>query len=920
MTQIIDPCSRVEVPDAPDQGQGPNPVSTRSLEIPPAAFPVRQSEPIEQTTVRDSALIEKYLWNDLSDTIDLLRYPQQAVRLTSWQERPEFLDSFRFVAGKNWRFENGNLVFYKKDFKASTPKGVPFDLQTRFVGSDQSGLETCEITLTPDFPRFRGLLQKNNRFSLSESSIIFNAPQNFHAYVFGTGPFEVPLISDTNNWKYDFCFKAPAAFFKSEVDRSSVPLVEGVSITSHYLGLPVNEPSEEAKELTKYSAYRFYENSLDPTVPARVAEDSSQVFFNHEIVNDITAHATSQGAMSSLFSTEQGQSVLNNHVRITLDTSQKVKKEDSFAATLAAGRHTRAFMNFLVNSDVELDAENRFVQILDQSRLGGNVNNKQIVNYEPKSYEQNKPGESDNNFNEHYGFSVYELTTSLSDKQYSRSPIPYDRSNYALSFSQFDGADQRLIDIKNAKKRTFDSILSGDLAHSEIIAYRIEKSNLEGNTLQNFYFFNSYDDDALDFIDTQVFYNREYTYRIYAINAVVGNKYKYVKYYDNSYIDDIYSFKNESPYKFLALNKAVVSFIETPFFEQQIVMIDKPPLFPQVEVVPFFQEVDRIGFRLTPTYGSVIEKPIQIIASDERKIAAMQSNSVNFSETESESERLVHYSSDNPPTEYEVLLIQQPPSSYQDFTTAQRFTKETNYNSGYMELNLEPNKRYYMVFRAADNAGISNPSSVYTMVLNLHTDGIFVEFDEYEMQPSDSDIPMTFERVLKIDPSPEQMSVDFSEQIQQEGFYATAPSVSDLQLGIEENKVWTKDYKFRLISRTTGKAIDLNINYGYDIVQPPVSSNYALNFDDIEIFDNQGPLVEREGEVHGGLSGLPVESENQQSSTTEYDEEGNPVRSTVRANPESVRERLVREERERNMESIRRDDATNTGPTRIYEY
>jgi len=502
------------------------------------------------------------------------------------------------------------------------------------------------------------------------------------------------------------------------------------------------------------------------------------------------------------------------------------------------------------------------------------------------------------------------------------SPIPYDRERYNLRSdipNLFSELDLWWSTIKDRKRRTFDLILNGDLAHREIVAYRIEKSDLEGEVIQNFYFFNRYDDEFLDFVDTQVFYNREYTYRIYAINAVVGNKYKYVKYYDDQYIDDDSYFANEAPYKFLALNKPVISFIETPYFEQQVVMIDKPPMFPQVEVVPFFQEAERVGFRLTPTYGSVLEKPIQIIAEDEQRIASMQNNSVNFSGTESGSERLVHYSSDNPPTEYEVLIIEEAPSSYQDFSQAKRFTKESDYNSGYIELNLESNKRYYMIFRAGDNAGISNPSLVYTMVLNLHTDGVFIEFDEYEMVPKDLNIPMTFERVLKIEPSPEQMSVDFSEQMQQEGFYISAPSVSDLQLGIEEKRVWTKDYKFRLISRTTGKAIDLNINYGYKIIQPPVPFNLGV-YTDVTDLNNRTPISERPGETSANLPFPIAEPGENQNSTTEYDEEGNPISSTSRARPESVRERLAREERERTAENIRADDATNTGVTKIYEY
>ena len=936
MTQIVDPCNEAQLPSTTEPGPGPNPVEPRALEIPSAAFPVRQTDAVEQSTVRESAIIEKSLWvNSTQNNPGIITFSQVALRMEEYQGRPELIDTFRFCSGKNWRFVDGNLIFFNPGFEASFEKGVPFSIQTL---EEQYGANggICKISLRPDFALFDRLIQ-------NMGPMFRNIPDGvgsmvFQSYIEGTSPFQAPLISDTENWKYDFSFKAPAAFFGSEVEQSSVPLVEGVFVGANYLGGPVSEPRPGAKEIDKKSAYRFFYNTMDPVlVPGLVHQDDTQIFFNLSSLNALTDKATSTELNSPIFDSDSGREVLNNHIRITLNTKPKLERDESFSSALSAYNLEVHFMNFLANSDTGIDGEKRFVQFLDQSVLGGAANNRQVVDYEPKLYEQSdpeSPERADDNADEHSIFSAARLAKPLDDRTYSMSPIYYIRSQYEF-LSQiptvFNDLSQWWQMLKSRKRRTFSQILEGHLAHSEIMAYRIEKSNLDGEVIQNFYFFNRFDDDVLDFIDTQVFYNNTYTYRIYAINAVIGSKYKYT---------DVE--KSSGSYNFTTTTSPMISFIETPYFEQQITMIDKPPMFPQVEIVPFFQHADRVGFRLTPTYGETVEKPVQILPEDQSKILKMQENSVSFFSTEDHADRPVHYSSDNPPTEYEILIMDEPPVSYQDFSLAQRTLRESDYNSGYIELNLEPNKRYYMIFRAYDESGISNPSSVYTLVLNSHIDGVYIEFDEYDMVSEDLAEPMTFERVLKIDPSPEQMSVDFSEHMEQENFYASAPAVSDLQLGTEDIRVWAKDYKFRLISRTTGKAIDLNIKYGYKtIITPapvrtddestavaPTSARVLSAMQELEselLGALSSPIQTVESEVATALSGpVVINGDEENSNIDTYDDEGG-QRSRVRNRPtETVRERLEREERERRererMESLRRDAASARNITTVYDY
>lgn len=76
--------------------------------------------------------------------------------------------------------------------------------------------------------------------------------------------------------------------------------------------------------------------------------------------------------------------------------------------------------------------------------------------------------------------------------------------------------------------RNYKEIIEGELAKSEILFYRIEKRF--GNTvLQNFYIPNIPDVDVQNYIDTQVKFNKEYTYKVYAYTIIYGTEYYYEK-------------------------------------------------------------------------------------------------------------------------------------------------------------------------------------------------------------------------------------------------------------------------------------------------------------------------------------------------------------------------------------------------------
>ena len=114
---------------------------------------------------------------------------------------------------------------------------------------------------------------------------------------------------------------------------------------------------------------------------------------------------------------------------------------------------------------------------------------------------------------------------------------PYNRSflmNYGYPMAPDSGFKKIIFGLTHyveSRVRRYEDILKGELADSDVIAYKIEKYTVnESGTIpdepvQTFYFPNT--GGVVDYFDTQVFFGRRYKYKIWAYVFVVGNQYNY---------------------------------------------------------------------------------------------------------------------------------------------------------------------------------------------------------------------------------------------------------------------------------------------------------------------------------------------------------------------------------------------------------
>lgn len=241
--------------------------------------------------------------------------------------------------------------------------------------------------------------------------------------------------------------------------------------------------------------------------------------------------------------------------------------------------------------------------------------------------------------------------------------IPTDSPAAAISAFAFIADYQKLAEQLT---RSYEEILSKKLAYNETMFYRIEKRPIDSgdnipSRVQNFWIPVPNDSDnpsdVMKYIDTQVKYEKEYLYSVYAYQIVVGSKYgfhfapnpavneedlppggvdKVMAYYNNhqesaisegylSATDLTYAGEagtNSMYYKgteysqqdqdtqsakrltmFDVICESDVKLVEVPVYQKTVYVSDSPPAPPEVDIVPLRGKKNDIKINFYP--GSI---------------------------------------------------------------------------------------------------------------------------------------------------------------------------------------------------------------------------------------------------------------------------------------------------------------------------
>ncbi len=357
-----------------------------------------------------------------------------------------------------------------------------------------------------------------------------------------------------------------------------------------------------------------------------------------------------------------------------------------------------------------------------------------------------------------------------------------------------------------SKKRSYEDIIYKKPCHNEVLCYKIEKSDENGVIINNYYIPNiplgTRNNHFIEFVDTQVKYNKNYSYRVLAYNLIIGNEYVYEEVNPN--------FKVVNFAKPILLETEILNFVNNK-------VLDNPPIAPDIDIIPIIG-TNKIRFNLNTGLGDIKTQPIQLLEADQKIIDNFRDfDKFIYDETKDNKEldekTAIHFKTDDLLTAFEIFKIDFKPTSYEDFKDKlfnvvntdidDSQTSPLKANSASLIDELILNKVYYYIFRAIDVHGyFSNPSDVFEVEI-INSDGVIFPtirvMNKNELHKENKfDIPSkSFRKALEIMPAFRQINTNENSSV----------------IGTASPSVWDSNFKFSLTSKKTNKKIDIYLKF-----------------------------------------------------------------------------------------------------------
>ncbi|MHA2402523.1 MAG: hypothetical protein ACXADH_05975 [Candidatus Kariarchaeaceae archaeon] len=392
-----------------------------------------------------------------------------------------------------------------------------------------------------------------------------------------------------------------------------------------------------------------------------------------------------------------------------------------------------------------------------------------------------------------------------------------------------------LVKIQNVVKqnvRSLTDIYRGEEAYSETLMYRVTKYLGQGieTPIQNFYFFNTTElndflssERKLTLIDTQLKYGQTYTYSVMAYQIVVGAEYDYRDFEFNL---------QENSLEMNAYRSPSIKILEMPLFQSVGRVLSSPPLSPEIGFVPIKGQTNRIKMNLNTALGSEDLVPIPL---NQQEILDYEQISLN----QKRNDGFLTFQTDDHNRFYNIYRLSSAPSEYTDFennllTTVSTSGDTLEAGSATAIITQITNKKYYYIFRSVDVHGLlSNPSEVYEVELYDDGGAGYPIIRPYNFSQIDPTSPTKSARkIIQIIPRITQGYLNQSRSNLENDDGSLTVLGKDFALGLEDDSLFPsttgygvktgKKFKIRLISKSTGKKVDINIDFNTNRVRSEI--------------------------------------------------------------------------------------------------
>lgn len=407
-----------------------------------------------------------------------------------------------------------------------------------------------------------------------------------------------------------------------------------------------------------------------------------------------------------------------------------------------------------------------------------------------------------------------------SDSLYLRKPLQFFKlentiiqNNYLIQMTNLltEIEDEFLNKVSNL---TFDKIISSnEPCYSEILGYKIQKFGDGPTPIQTFYIFN----EDRSIVDTQIKFDKNYSYFISAMIAIGGVRYKY--------LSPISIVEEDKMFFLQILKQPSLKVAEVLVKSFQTKIVEPPPLEPQINFQVEKNTRNLLKIVIEDSKGNMFQELIK-----DKKIDLIRGNDLVYSE----SLKMMHGGENYPFSSrafggmFEIYRLEQMPTMMSDFnnnliaTATTLFDHEGKHLSSLMFSDyIRHNHDYYYYFRTLThrgNPGIGSP--IYKVRILEDADEMILKVTTVSISPKEL---VTFEntmrKYLQITPNRSQTVInskfiDFNQEPDSNN------NLANLSLGSETNidSLWDynsdqKFFKIRLESKKTGKKIDLNLKF-----------------------------------------------------------------------------------------------------------
>jgi len=378
--------------------------------------------------------------------------------------------------------------------------------------------------------------------------------------------------------------------------------------------------------------------------------------------------------------------------------------------------------------------------------------------------------------------------------------------------------------------------------------------------IQEYWIFNRGDEDPKDIelLDSQIKYDTQYTYKIYAYVAFSSLQYTYsdmamsqqishtpasdgtqeefcLRFIDGSgaptsklfeyetapttaSAENLYYGTDQYLADFNITFGPTVKIYEVPVYSKVLSVVDHPP--PRIDAEPYqvLNDSQKIGFRLNVESFVPTPAPTAITSADGELLSRYTlSNELNSTdEIQADTNSEVRF--------IEIYRLPKKPTQISDFDGSLISTidlrignTDTSHNIAHYTQKIKTNQKYYYLFRALNEHLVpGHLSEIYET--ELVNDGgykyaTFETINEKDLKPLNPSTPSKhFKKLFQVTPNLQHVllstdNADFAQSA------ASQLSDGNIQVGQADTPLWDKEFKIRLTSKKTGKKVDLNITY-----------------------------------------------------------------------------------------------------------